>query len=219
MGIPRLYFMGILLRPAEEEWSRPRRTSRTHHRTLVGRLAPENACWSFLEDSLRGVGVPCSRIMGLFFTGGSRWAFASFQPIAAAWCDDNTPGSYAKSRQHPDGERRRADPERRPSRRSEFSDGGLWPRRASRAINSCTANVDRYRLLDGPDGLAMVAGMELESVPQLGTLVLDHSVDELVALSEGAATFSTRRFSGRDRSSVDCGGMRRGDRGGDSASR
>ena len=38
----------------------------------------------------------------------------------------------------------------------------------------------------------MVAGMELESVPQLGTLVLDHSVDELVALSEGASVLNPK---------------------------
>ncbi len=53
-------------------------------------------------------------------------------------------------------------------------------------------NVDRYRLLDGPDSVELLKGLELESVPQLGPLVLDHSVDELVALSEGASVLNPK---------------------------
>ncbi len=53
-------------------------------------------------------------------------------------------------------------------------------------------NVDRFRLLDAPDSLELLKGLELESVPQLGTLVLDHSVDELVALSEGASVLNPK---------------------------
>ncbi len=53
-------------------------------------------------------------------------------------------------------------------------------------------NVDRYRLLDGPDALELLAHLELESVPQLGMLVLDHSVDELVALSEGPSVLNPK---------------------------
>src|SRR4029079_586433 len=38
-------------------------------------------------------------------------------------------------------------------------------------------NVDEYRLLDHGDMLALLDEMQLESVPQLGTLALDHTVD------------------------------------------
>lgn len=46
-------------------------------------------------------------------------------------------------------------------------------------------NVDAYRLVDHATMLDVLAEMGLESVPQLGTIVLNHTVDELVALSEG----------------------------------
>lgn len=48
-------------------------------------------------------------------------------------------------------------------------------------------NVDAYRLVDHPAKLAVLAEIGLESVPQLGTIALDHTVDQLVALSEGAS--------------------------------
>lgn len=48
-------------------------------------------------------------------------------------------------------------------------------------------NVDTYRLLDHPAKIAVLADLGLEAVPQLGTIVLDHTVDELVALSEGTS--------------------------------
>lgn len=46
-------------------------------------------------------------------------------------------------------------------------------------------NVEAFRLLDHGAMISLLAEMQLESVPQLGTLVLDHSVDELVAFAEG----------------------------------
>lgn len=53
-------------------------------------------------------------------------------------------------------------------------------------------NVDAYRLLDHPMMLAILDEMGLESVPQLGTIVLNHTVDELVAISEGASRLNPR---------------------------
>jgi RNA ligase (TIGR02306 family) len=51
-------------------------------------------------------------------------------------------------------------------------------------------NVDTYRLLDHAAMLEALARMELEAVPQLGTVVLNHTVDELVAFSEGASVLN-----------------------------
>jgi len=51
-------------------------------------------------------------------------------------------------------------------------------------------NVDAYRLLDHGVMLEVLSGLGLEPVPQLGTLVLDHTVDELVAFSEGASVLN-----------------------------
>ncbi len=51
-------------------------------------------------------------------------------------------------------------------------------------------NVDTYRLVDHPTKLATLAEMGLEPVPQLGTLVLHHTVDELVAFSEGVSVLN-----------------------------
>lgn len=51
-------------------------------------------------------------------------------------------------------------------------------------------NVDAYRLVDHSVMLEVLRGMELESVPQLGTLVLNHTVDELVAFSEGTSVLN-----------------------------
>jgi ATP-dependent RNA circularization protein (DNA/RNA ligase family) len=48
-------------------------------------------------------------------------------------------------------------------------------------------NVDSYRLLDHSAMLELVAELGLESVPQLGVITLNHTVDELVAFSEGAS--------------------------------
>ena len=48
-------------------------------------------------------------------------------------------------------------------------------------------NVETYRLLDHGPALELLAEMGLEGVPQLGTIVLAHTVDELVAFSEGVS--------------------------------
>jgi RNA ligase (TIGR02306 family) len=51
-------------------------------------------------------------------------------------------------------------------------------------------NVDACRLLDHGRALEELAGMGLEPVPQLGTVVLDHTVDQLVAFSEGTSVLN-----------------------------
>jgi RNA ligase (TIGR02306 family) len=51
-------------------------------------------------------------------------------------------------------------------------------------------NVNAYRLLDHGAMLEVLAGLGLEPVPQLGTVVLNHTVDELVAFSEGASVLN-----------------------------
>jgi RNA ligase (TIGR02306 family) len=53
-------------------------------------------------------------------------------------------------------------------------------------------DVAAYRLLDHAAGLAVLADMGLEPVPQLGTIVLDHTVDELVALSDAASVLNPK---------------------------
>jgi RNA ligase (TIGR02306 family) len=51
-------------------------------------------------------------------------------------------------------------------------------------------NVDAYRFVDHSTKLAALAEMGLEPVPQLGTVVLNHTVDELVAFSEGTSVLN-----------------------------
>jgi len=53
-------------------------------------------------------------------------------------------------------------------------------------------NLDTYRLLDHAEALTLLADLELESVPQLGTLVLDHTVDDLVAFAEGTSVLNPK---------------------------
>jgi RNA ligase (TIGR02306 family) len=53
-------------------------------------------------------------------------------------------------------------------------------------------NVDAYRLLDHAAMLAVTADLGLEPVPQLGTLVLGHTVDELVAFAEGVSVLNPK---------------------------
>lgn len=53
-------------------------------------------------------------------------------------------------------------------------------------------NVDAYRLVDHADFLGLLSTMELEPVPQLGTVVLNHSVDDLVAFSEGVSVLNPK---------------------------
>ena len=51
-------------------------------------------------------------------------------------------------------------------------------------------NVDAYRLLDHQAMLSLLAEMQLEAVPQLGTIMLNHTVDQLVAFSEGMSVLN-----------------------------
>jgi RNA ligase (TIGR02306 family) len=51
-------------------------------------------------------------------------------------------------------------------------------------------NVDLYRLVDHGVTLSVLAEMGLEPVPQLGTIVLDPTVDDLVAFSEGTSVLN-----------------------------
>ena len=51
-------------------------------------------------------------------------------------------------------------------------------------------NVDTYRLLDHGAMLEVLADLGLEPVPQLGTIVLGHTVDEMVAFSEGTSVLN-----------------------------
>lgn len=53
-------------------------------------------------------------------------------------------------------------------------------------------DVSGYRFLNHADMLAAVAEMGLDAVPQLGTLVLNHGVDDLVALSEGPSVLNAK---------------------------
>ena len=59
-------------------------------------------------------------------------------------------------------------------------------------------NVEAYRLLDHGLMLELLADLGLEAVPQLGTVTLNHTVDELVSFSENGRAGSadpTRRRS------------------------
>ncbi|WP_020469634.1 RNA ligase (ATP) [Zavarzinella formosa] len=51
-------------------------------------------------------------------------------------------------------------------------------------------NVDAYRLVDQPAMLSTLTDLGLEGVPQLGTLTLDHTVDQLVSFSEGTSVLN-----------------------------
>ena len=53
-------------------------------------------------------------------------------------------------------------------------------------------NVDAYRLFDHSAMLAILDDLQLESVPQLGTIVLNHSVDDLVAFAEGTSVLNPK---------------------------
>jgi len=48
-------------------------------------------------------------------------------------------------------------------------------------------DVQSYRLLDHAMMLEVIGELGLDAVPQLGTIALNHSVDELVAFSEGTS--------------------------------
>lgn len=49
-----------------------------------------------------------------------------------------------------------------------------------------------YKLLDHPTALEVIRELGLEPVPPLGTVVLDHTVDELVALAEGPSALNPK---------------------------
>lgn len=51
-------------------------------------------------------------------------------------------------------------------------------------------NVDTYQLLSHEQMLQVLCDMSLAPPPQLGTLVLNHSVDQLIALSEGTSVLN-----------------------------
>ena len=53
-------------------------------------------------------------------------------------------------------------------------------------------DIHAYRLVDHAAMLAGLASVGLETVPQLGTSVLNHSVDTLVAFAEGASTLNPK---------------------------
>lgn len=61
---------------------------------------------------------------------------------------------------------------------------------ALRAFNVFDASA--YRYLNRAEMLAAVAELGLDPVPDLGTLVLDHGVDELIALSEGTSVLNPK---------------------------
>jgi RNA ligase (TIGR02306 family) len=53
-------------------------------------------------------------------------------------------------------------------------------------------NVANFALLDYTSTQEVIAELGLDAVPQLGTLVLDHKVDELVAYSEGISQLNPK---------------------------
>lgn len=53
-------------------------------------------------------------------------------------------------------------------------------------------NVDTCKLVDHAVMVSLLTDLELDSVPQLGTITLNHSVDELVAFSEGTSALNPK---------------------------
>ena len=51
-------------------------------------------------------------------------------------------------------------------------------------------NLDKAQLVDRDTGVSLVNEVGLQGVPQLGTLVLNHSIDELVMLSAGPSVLN-----------------------------
>ncbi len=51
-------------------------------------------------------------------------------------------------------------------------------------------NLETQSLVDHPTKLAVLDQIGLEAVPQLGTMVLDHTVDQLVKLAEGTSVLN-----------------------------
>lgn len=59
-----------------------------------------------------------------------------------------------------------------------------------RAFN--VLNVDSYRLLDRDEMAEALNAIGIEEVPRLGEIVLDHSIDELVAMAEGTSVLNPK---------------------------
>jgi ATP-dependent RNA circularization protein (DNA/RNA ligase family) len=53
-------------------------------------------------------------------------------------------------------------------------------------------NLDTARWLDHTASLDILADLGLQSVPHLGTIELNHSIDELVKLSEGVSVLNPK---------------------------
>lgn len=53
-------------------------------------------------------------------------------------------------------------------------------------------NIETYRLVDRVDQAQMLNSVELKTVPELGDVVLNHSVDELVAMSAGPSELNPK---------------------------
>ena len=53
-------------------------------------------------------------------------------------------------------------------------------------------NVETYQLVDHATMLQALTEMQINVVPQLGTIVLDHSVDALIAFSEGTSVLNPK---------------------------
>lgn len=53
-------------------------------------------------------------------------------------------------------------------------------------------DIQNYRLVDRSDQSRMLSAIGLKPVPELGEIVLDHNVDDLVALSIGVSTLNQR---------------------------
>jgi RNA ligase (TIGR02306 family) len=53
-------------------------------------------------------------------------------------------------------------------------------------------DIATYKLLDHPPSLEVVRELGLEPVPQLGRVVLNHTVDELVAFAEGTSVLNPK---------------------------
>ncbi len=53
-------------------------------------------------------------------------------------------------------------------------------------------DVNAYRLVDHATQIELLGAIGLEPVPQLGTIELNHTVDELVAISEGASVLNSQ---------------------------
>lgn len=70
--------------------------------------------------------------------------------------------------------------------------GNKYARKAPGLFFFNVVNLDTYRLEDHPRMLDILSSLGLEPVPQLGTIVLNHSVDQLVELAIGDSQLNPR---------------------------